>query len=483
MWVHGPHMNGLLSNFLERPEKYSIEALFAEPDKKDLFDLCRSRKIPIYDALDARGFGFCWASSSRFLDEHLHELLEMLRRLIVTAKISRHQRVGLIRRSVSFWLNWFEMAQPDIVLFPNIPHQFSDYIVYLLAKKKGRVTLFFEKTFWRDVVVIGTDIFKDGYAPVRCSLSTGLDAQDLSGRLAEYLNRSEAPWWTQEKVARDKKIGFILRWKNRIKAFKVSYPGFYRGDEYLFRPESERSNVIFHAGVRLNIATRKLFIRAELFLVIFLSKFLLLRKSSRKRVIMFWQVQPEKSTSPLGARFADQVETTIQIRAWLSKNTELIVKEHPSQLKSFQSLHRGRRVGDYIKCLSKGVKFTSPDINNNTLVEPNDVVIGVTGSVLFEFALQGRQVGVLGYPWFVNHPNIYRVRDEQSFKDFLARDIGDFPSERVEGREWTVGLRPGVFREQDVICFAEKFGEWHLGVWFDIENHILNTLKSNGGLN
>jgi len=122
--------------------------------------------------------------------------------------------------------------------------------------------------------------------------------------------------------------------------------------------------------------------------------------------------EPEKTTLPNGDLLGDQLYLIRQAAARLPKGTELLVKEHPSQLLSGMNGHVGRANSFYQEASSiPGVRLLPDYVGEIELMRNAEVIFTVTGTVGIEGSILGRPVIYFGHPWYKNFEGTCAFRD------------------------------------------------------------------------
>lgn len=367
-------------------------------------------------------------NQSQELDHVMDEILYMLRRIINIGGLREDLQIQYVRQVVAFWKNYLQSKEIGIVIFTSVPHVVYDFIIYELCKKFNILTVFIEKTFWSDSIIVATDFRRDSSVlpPVHDAISINQALKKIN-EYSSSLSNNSVPYWTKYKINRQKKTIFekiitLLTSSNKLqkilKKIKTSILGFYWGQFYT-GDQLSKKGIFWHLLVRLGVWKRKYLIKRE-FVKCALKNFDIV-DDKRPYIVFFLQCQPEKSTSPIGGKFADQLYATKKIRDWLPDNVDLIVREHPSQFKSFQRLEKGRYPGFYEAILETGAKLVSFDVDKNELTSNAIGIISVSGSVVFEQYLLQKKSAYMGYPWFKDIKTISKVDDSKSMAAFVEK--------------------------------------------------------------
>jgi capsule polysaccharide export protein KpsC/LpsZ len=155
--------------------------------------------------------------------------------------------------------------------------------------------------------------------------------------------------------------------------------------------------------------------------------------------------QPERTTSPQGDMFYDQILMIETLAHSLPRDWVIYVKEHPSQwiFKSKTNYSNFRYKGYYEKIAKLKNVFLVPT-NTDTFVLTNKsrAVATVAGTAGWEAVLRRKPVLIFGYVWYRDCPGLFKVNDVESCREALEKIAGGF---RVE--------------EQKIINYLKSFDE------------------------
>lgn len=410
-------------------------------DKSQLFRVClitHSESFPgieRYDDIlglgrqstDIRLVGGEEGEECQDLDPLMPELLYMLKRYVHVGDSDETFETKLIRKLVGYWKEYLVSNQIGLVLFSSIPHAMYDYIIYELCKKLGVLTVYIEKTVWPDRIILAHD-FKSSDALLSAEANReSFNISDLK-KYIKNLDSNSLPYWTQYKLKNyDSSDSF---WVKLLKAvmdgslwgrLRDRRPGIFWGKMY----ESDKlkqKNLFWHLWVKYSIAARrkKILRDYDKSCVQDLAKI-----NGKPYVVFFLQCQPEKSTSPVGGEFADQIKAIGNLRKWIPSSVEIVVREHPTQFKPFQRVEKGRDPSYYSTLKNMGVHICHHISDKAKLVDDSLALISVSGTVIFEQYLLGKNVAYMGYPWYKNISEIPRVYDYHTTQEFIQSSLNN----------------------------------------------------------
>ena len=131
--------------------------------------------------------------------------------------------------------------------------------------------------------------------------------------------------------------------------------------------------------------------------------------------------EPERTTTPDGGFFYDQIKTILTLRAIIPKHVSIVVKEHPSMfsIKNFGHLGRHPRHYSVLGSLS-GVTIVPIETNSLELIANATAIATITGTVAIEAALLGKSSIVFGSPWYKGLPNTIDFVMLESWLDLVG---------------------------------------------------------------
>lgn len=101
-------------------------------------------------------------------------------------------------------------------------------------------------------------------------------------------------------------------------------------------------------------------------------------------------------------------ESAFDLRASIPNDLNIVVKEHPTQLRWFMNGYRGRSVEHYRAIESIGnTILVSADLDSNMLIENSVFVASIAGTASLQCALRGKPAIIFGDAWFKGAPNVF----------------------------------------------------------------------------
>lgn len=465
-------------DYMNQSDKYSISAVV---DPLSSIDFTNSG-IDVFDSDSIRHLGYFNGENSKELLDYYDELSFMLRRFINSGFVSEYSKIDFIEKTVGFWSDWLKKNNIELILFHAIPHELWDYIVYLLAKKNKIKTVIIEKTFWPDRVII-TSEFRKNLTDV--NICNDIYPYPLK-KITKEIHRVDlqlAPYWTRNKFKgykekfKDRVIRVLKTRKlflaDRIKYVRRmnSYSGFY-GNNFYTKNDLKNKNMLWHMFWRYKIFYKRMLLITEKENQA--HKFI--GDISDKYIIFFLQVQPEKNTSPQGGEFYDQIDTIRKIKSWLPDEIDILVREHPSQYKRWQSPHKGRDVGFYSTINKIGAKFICNSIDKKYLVDNSIGVITVAGSVALESFMRGANSAYMGYPWYSGIKGIHCIRSKEDLINFINHNnINNVEYIENSLMDFMKNTVPGFFERYNEKGYRKYEKDWSYNIFKSIDHYNLDT--------
>lgn len=335
---------------------------------------------------------------------------------------------------VGYWQGVLKKYQPDLAIFPNTPHFVYDYIIYELARRLNIKTIAFDDTRLPGRLLYFSD-YRQGSELLRQRVAANQEKnfslEDLSGDIREYYEpRAQKSFQATPSYIIDQKSKYVTWhwpfWRQKIwssiKDLTIfQKTGLYflkfmrREDAGLGRALKERLSSLFKDNLK---------------------KEYLAKQSppdfSRKFVYFPLQTQPERTTSPQGEMFEDQILVLKILAASLPADWLIYVKEHPIQwlrrgVRFSSSRYRGyyKRIAEIQKARLVPVETSTYDLIDNA-----QAVAAVTGSAGWEAVLRSKPAIIFGYVWYSDCPGVFKVNDVDSCREALARIRAGFPAEQ-----------------------------------------------------
>lgn len=316
----------------------------------------------------------------------------------------RHVYYEMLR----YWNGMIEELKPDFILFPTVPHTVYNFVIYSLAKFYGIKTLMFEDSWVSDRLLKYED-WKEG-----------------SKDLKEVMKRNEGKNFYLTDLSEDLKKYY----ENQTDPKKDSVPVYITH----FKKNSAGWNA-FKKKIKVVRGTLK----DGTFIKRFFGYFGKIGKPnlkkeyegveltpdfSKKYVYLTLSFQPERTSSPQGDVFVDQILIAEMLSASLPEEWFIYVKEHPAQwlLRSGISFSSSRYMGYYQRLARlKNVRVMPIGTDTYKLIENCQAVASCAGTAGWEGIIRGKPMLNFGYPWYRDFPGALRINDFESCKQALLK--------------------------------------------------------------
>ncbi len=343
-------------------------------------------------------------------------VLTMMNRFFDPLCVDERRRIYY--EMLRYWRGVLLTFTPDAVIFPNMPHFVYDYILYELAHLLGIKTILFDDTRFPGRLLMFTD-FEQLTQALKTELARA-DGRSKSARtLAEdireyYEPRSRRdfnaiPSYIEYQKKKYTLWQFNLPWVSIKKSLRdlsfVQKAPRYIG--WLFREKS------------IPLARTAYTHLSYPFLSNLKKEYTALERPPdfSKRFVYFpLQMQPEKTTSPQGNMFVDQLLALETVSAAVPAGVSIYVKEHPLQWLRFGIRFNSSRYRGYYARIArmKNVMLIPLYSNSYQLINKSIAVSAVTGSAGWEAALRGKPSIIFGTVWYQDCPGVFSVFDTES---------------------------------------------------------------------
>ena len=328
-------------------------------------------------------------------------VLSMMDKRYDTASVN--ERKHIYYSMLSYWSGVLDTFKPDAVVFAIVPHTVYNYILYELARLRELPTPCFEDTYVGSHLLFYND-FWAGSDELRVALrSASTKLSDLPADLQTYFeqfSRTEAqPFYMAQQKAISSGWGLFF---HRV---RIALAGLLTGKTFVlawrFIQRLFEDNLSQEYG---DVASKL--------------------KVLGRYVYFPLNMQPERSTSPQGGVFQDQILVAETVAASLPEGWKLVIKEHPSQwwLRG-KTRYSSARYRGYYRRLARIPRATLVPTLTNTfdLMKEARAVVVITGTPGWEAILRTIPAIVFGIPWYRDCPGVIRVSSVDECKATLSK--------------------------------------------------------------
>ncbi|MDO8594514.1 MAG: hypothetical protein Q7R93_03295 [bacterium] len=320
-------------------------------------------------------------------------------------------RKDIYYKMLRYWRGLLEKLRPDAIIFPDMPHFGYDYVLYELAHLLGIRTIFFDDTRFPGRVLLLHEL-KEGSLRLRARILANkgrqFDVSHLSEDIRSYYEPRVGRGFTQTPAYitdQKKKYSFVYRLLREpsIRKSVLNASFLWKGPRYIvsvLRKKTLRSwfaSISFPFISDLKKEYRKL--QTDF-------------NPSGQFVYMPLQKQPERTTSPQGGVFADQILAIETLSAALPEGWVIYAKEHPMQWLHFGTRFSSTRYCGYYERIARirNVKIISPNTSSYELINGSEAVAAVTGSAGWEAVLRSKPAILFGTVWYEACPGVTVVK-------------------------------------------------------------------------
>lgn len=336
------------------------------------------------------------------------------------------ERRRLYYEMVRYWSGVLRTFKPEAVIFPNMPHSIYDYLLYELAHLLGIKTILFDDTRFPGRLLPFTDfryLTKSLQEEMEKNRGKQSSLNDLAPDIRDYYElRSRRDYNVTPSYIVDLQEKHSFHWSPSLKSIAACIQ-----DLSVFRkaPRYIRWLLRIKGGELIRRARTHLSypfvpdLRKEY------STVQMQPNLSRKFVYFPLQKQPERSTSPQGDMFVDQLLALQILSASVPKDWVIYVKEHPVQWAHFGIRFSSFRYRGYYKKIAqiKNVQVIPLGTSSYQLINNSHCVSAVTGSAGWEAVLRSKPAVIFGAVWYQDCPGIFKassVKDCRQALDAIA---------------------------------------------------------------
>lgn len=347
------------------------------------------------------------------------------------------ERKHLYYNMLGYWLGAIKKYKPDAIIFPIVPHTVYNYIIYALAKLLNIKTIMFENTNISDRLLMYNDWMEGDthlQKAVHQNQGENFSVTDLSPDLQKYYERQTNPKIDATPI-------YTKYWNTH-----------HRGSRLLKRKvktiaDSVLDGTVFKKAPRYVINKLKPNLKKEYL------KFQIKPDLEKKFVYVPLGFQPERTTSPQGDVFHDQILMIETLSASLPEDWIIYVKEHPTQwmFRSKMNYSSVRYPRYYERIAGFRNVFLIPiNTDTYTLMNKSQAVATVTGTACWEAILRLKPAIAFGYPLYRDCPSLFRVNNVDSCRGALRKISSGFK-----------------IKEQEVINYLKSFDEATIHGYFE----------------
>ena len=319
-----------------------------------------------------------------------------------------NHRKNIYYQMLGYWNGIIDKYKPELILFPIVPHTVYNHIIYELAKLKGIKTLMFEDTWVSDRLIMYEDWQKGSeklQKNIKENENRNFTLDDLSLDLKEY-------YLSQTNLQNDATPIYMQHYKKQFSSWNVFLGKIKKISSFVDINLPKRLIKYLHRQFQDNLKKEYKKLQTDNF------------NLDLPFIYVPLQFQPERTTSPQGDIYVDQILMVETISRALPKNWKIYIKEHPSQwwLRSGVQYSSVRYQGYYQKLISiKNVCLLPVSTNSFDLIEKSMAVATPTGTAGWEAILRSKPALIFGYPWYRDFSEIFRINNMEDCQQALEK--------------------------------------------------------------
>lgn len=346
------------------------------------------------------------------------------------------QRKNLYYKYLQYWDGSLKKLKPDAIVFSEVPHAVYNFVIYSLAKKYGIPTIMpAASTLWgwqyllRDYNKNDQRLLSE-YKKIENEKHT---ADDLRPELRDYYKKmtnprhDATPILMKEFSRRMKRASLLLpKWRSAARilksgAFLAAVKGYFNS---LFNMKKQPLTLSQKDSGRL--AGLFYLRRIQKIKQSFIKEYIHLQKMpdlTKKYIYFPLHAQPERTTSPLGGVYVEQILAAKTLAASIPDDWVIYIKEHPSQWSAYDSRSHLCRYENYYEELAniKNARLVPVSFSTYDLIDNSAAVAVITSSAGWEALSRSKPVLVFGYPWYADCDGVFRIDGVDACKAAVSK--------------------------------------------------------------
>ncbi len=332
--------------------------------------------------------------------------------------ISVRARKKIFYHLIRYWLRILTEHKPDYIVFTDTPHVGFDTVLFHLAQVRGIPTLSVAKPHIRDRMLLINE-YHQHLPKVPANAFPGKTLTQLRATIGKPLIDdvfAQNTWLKKLDQAYKTALATPVTKKQYARFMRaVRSPGsIFPYVRSLFSP-SRYGGFNYNDGqIQLVEKLCSLLHRYEnhRLLRYYESRTVPLETITQPYIYYPLHFQPERSTTPEGGVYADQLLVIENLSAGMPEGWLIVIKEHPRQFGKFDFQKHGYRSIDFYNTLRENprVVFVPIKTAQETLIERAEMTATVTGTGGWESLRAQKAALVFGITWYDACQSCYRVR-------------------------------------------------------------------------
>lgn len=337
------------------------------------------------------------------LSKKFNMFIDLLIRHSYFTNQHNYESINVINMFIKYFYFILTKENIEVIIFPDIPHDLPNYMLYCIAKELNIKTIILVPSFFLDKFHYIFNIEEYGVFDNSDVYSIENNKIKLKKKYKKELFYMVKP---SIKEIIKKNFRFILNfpeWFNERKDIIIRKKSIYAGLYEWILTKIIKSTKLKLENYLYNNMLKKYSRKIDLNL---------------KYVYFPLHLQPEMTTSVLGGIYSDQVLAIERLAKIIPSDWYIYVKENPKQT----SYMRGKFFFRRLKLISKAI-LVNNNINTYDLIEKSQFVATITGTAGWEAITGGKNVLVFGKAWYGGFPGVFRYDSNIKISDILDFEI------------------------------------------------------------
>jgi hypothetical protein len=379
---------------------------------------------------------------------HLYQFMDMYSRGFDAGDKTIHDYLNMFNMFINFFYQLLTKNKVQVVMFYNIPHDGSDFLLYQVAKSLGIKTILFYQTLFPNKFFFVDDLTDFGdFSNIQPFIQLGT---------IHVSNKYEKDIFYMKKnpLIRTIKQEDIDKWKKSMS--KIPHKIRQLPQRITMWPRKQLIKLLtFDNKIKYKQNNNKYAINEI--------------KTDTPFVYFALHLQPELTTSALGNRYVDQILAVEKLRQMLPEHWNIYVKENPKQTENMRSsffYDRLQRI--------KNTYLVSKDVDTYFLLKESAFPATITGTLGWEAVTGGKNVLIFGSAWYKTLPGVFSYRSDLDLNEILNYRINH--KELEEKLSELMGKMADGVIDITYTSIVENFS--HEGNQKTVANSLKDILKS-----
>lgn len=398
------------------------------------------------------------------------------------------ERQRHVRNYYKYWTACIELLKPDLVISGNVPHQVSDYVLYLLCKFYGIRQVIFIWTSFLGRSMAVTDLASIGrvFDEPGVEMKAEWLKSNLPGEIhQEYENiklaydTAEPDYMRKQKIEHRASSGLLPLTKKfflDIYQLKNLYFGrdgyFMKGIPIYYKQQSKsveksRTTILKYSILKLKTNAYKNYLKK------YYNSLVSNPDLTVPYIVFYLHYQPELTSSPAGDIFVDQRLCIDVLAKHIPAGYYIYVKEHPSQFYAHNEGHTSRMPDFYDDLITyPQVRLLPAHFDPFLLIKNSRAVSTINGTAGWEAMVLGKPVIIFGLAWYERYQGVLKIVDEKSASR-IAPFIENFTYDEKSLLSYLYMFSKKSVKAYTLRGWKEKMNQAEAECVSNLANHIL----------